>query len=338
MNRILLTIAVAVLTATAIVAKNVEVIPCPNQIEVHEGTFVAAGADFRYDTRFDASARDAIIAFADRLSFTAGSKSKVRKGTSDKGFVFAMNPDLPSEAYRLSISKEAARVEASSLNGVIYAIQTIKQMLPVQIYGKTISSDADWMLPCVEIDDAPRYSYRGMMLDVARHFFTVQQVKKCLDLMEIHKLNTFHWHLTDDQGWRIEIRKYPKLTQIGSVRKETMAGHYRENRFDGTPYGEGMWYTQDQIREVVAYAASKGITVIPEIDLPGHMVGALAAYPELGCTGGPYEVRTKWGIADEALCAGKETTYEFLQNVLSVKYWHIDTPLCWKTNLWAFAD
>ena len=317
MNRILLTIAVAVMTATAIVAKNVEVIPCPNYMEIHEGTFAAAGADFRYDTRFDASARDAIIAFADRLSFTAGRKSKVRKGTSDKGFVFAMNPDLPSEAYRLSISKEAARVEASSLNGVIYAIQTIKQMLPVQIYGKTISSDADWTLPCAEINDAPRYSYRGMMLDVARHFFTVQQVKKCLDLMEIHKLNTFHWHLTDDQGWRIEIRKYPKLTQIGSVRKETMAGHYRENRFDGTPYGEGMWYTQDQIREVVAYAASKGITVIPEIDLPGHMVGALASYPELGCTGGPYEVRTKWGIADEALCAGKETTYEFLQNVLS---------------------
>ena len=259
-----------------------------------------------------------VLNFAAQLSTVSGKQSNVRKGHSDKGFVFVLDKELPAEAYRLIVDADKALVEASSLNGVIYAIQTIKQLLPVQIYGKELAAEQDWTIPCVKINDAPRFCYRGMMLDVARHFFTVDQVKKCLDLMEIHKLNTFHWHLTDDQGWRIEIKKYPRLTQIGSVRKETLIGHYRDNKgYDGTPYGEGMWYTQDQIREVVAYAASKGITVIPEVDLPGHMVGALSAYPELGCTGGPYEVRTKWGIADEALCAGKETTYEFLENVLS---------------------
>ena len=318
MNRVLLMIAVAVLSATAIMARNVTVVPYPDDVVISDGTFNAAGAGFRYDAGFDKLAKDAVLNFAAQLSTVSGKQSNVRKGNSDKGFVFVLDKELPAEAYRLIVDADKALVEASSLNGVIYAIQTIKQLLPVQIYGKELAAEQDWTIPCVEINDAPRFGYRGMMLDVARHFFTVDQVKKCLDLMEIHKLNTFHWHLTDDQGWRIEIKKYPRLTQIGSVRKETLIGHYRDNKgYDGTPYGEGMWYTQDQIREVVAYAASKGITVIPEIDLPGHMVGALSAYPELGCTGGPYEVRTKWGIADEALCAGKETTYEFLENVLS---------------------
>lgn len=318
MNRVLLMIAVAVLSATAIMARNVTVVPYPEDVVISDGTFNAAGAGFRYDAGFDKLAKDAVLNFAAQLSTVSGKQSNVRKGNSDKGFVFVLDKELPAEAYRLIVDADKALVEASSLNGVIYAIQTIKQLLPVQIYGKELAAEQDWTIPCVKINDAPRFGYRGMMLDVARHFFTVDQVKKCLDLMEIHKLNTFHWHLTDDQGWRIEIKKYPRLTQIGSVRKETLIGHYRDNKgYDGTPYGEGMWYTQDQIREVVAYAASKGITVIPEIDLPGHMVGALSAYPELGCTGGPYEVRTKWGIADEALCAGKETTYEFLENVLS---------------------
>lgn len=318
MNRVLLLIAVAVLSATAIMARNVTVVPYPDDVVISDGTFNAAGAGFRYDAGFDKLAKDAVLNFAAQLSTVSGKQSNVRKGNSDKGFVFVLDKELPAEAYRLIVDADKALVEASSLNGVIYAIQTIKQLLPVQIYGKELAAEQDWTIPCVKINDAPRFGYRGMMLDVARHFFTVDQVKKCLDLMEIHKLNTFHWHLTDDQGWRIEIKKYPRLTQIGSVRKETLIGHYRDNKgYDGTPYGEGMWYTQDQIREVVAYAASKGITVIPEIDLPGHMVGALSAYPELGCTGGPYEVRTKWGIADEALCAGKETTYEFLENVLS---------------------
>lgn len=191
-------------------------------------------------------------------------------------------------------------------------------MPPVDIYTKKPCDGGDWTLPYTRIEDYPRFAYRGLHLDVARHFFNVDQVKKYLDIMAIHKLNTFHWHLTDDQGWRIEIKKYPLLTEVGSIRKETLKGHFRRSKeFDGTPYGEGMWYTQDQIKEVVAYAASKGITVIPEIDLPGHMVAALAAYPELGCTGGPYEVWRTWGITKDVLCVGKESTIEFLENVLS---------------------
>jgi hexosaminidase len=143
-------------------------------------------------------------------------------------------------------------------------------------------------------------------------------VKRYLDIMEIHKLNTLHWHLTDDQGWRVEIKKYPKLTEVGSIRKKTIIGHiFRSKDYDTTPYGNGMWYTQDQIREIIEYAAAKGITIIPEIDLPGHMLAALAAYPELGCTGGPYDVWGDWGISDDVLCVGKEQTMQFLENVLS---------------------
>ena len=158
--------------------------------------------------------------------------------------------------------------------------------------------------------------------------------------MEIHKLNTLHWHLTDDKGWRVEIKKYPKLTEIGSIRKKTVIGHIAQSKeYDHTPYGEGMWYSQDQIREIVAYAAAKGIDVIPEVDLPGHMLGALAAYPELGCTGGPYEVWTRWGVSEDVLCAGNEKVYEFLEDVLTeicelfpYEYIHIGGDECPKVR------
>jgi hexosaminidase len=191
-------------------------------------------------------------------------------------------------------------------------------MLPVEIYGKTEAPGKEWTLLCCEIEDEPRFGYRGMHLDESRHFFGMDAVKRYLDIMEIHKLNTLHWHLTDDQGWRVEIKKYPKLTEVGSIRKKTIIGHiFRSKDYDTTPYGNGMWYTQDQIREIIEYAAAKGITIIPEIDLPGHMLAALAAYPELGCTGGPYDVWGDWGISDDVLCVGKEQTMQFLENVLS---------------------
>jgi hexosaminidase len=193
-------------------------------------------------------------------------------------------------------------------------VQTLKQLLPVAVFADEPSPRVKWNIPSVHISDAPRFSYRGMHFDVSRHFFTVEQVKRYLDIMEVHKLNTFHWHLTDDQGWRVEIRKYPELTTIGANRKGTCIRKEWEN-LDGVPYGG--FYTQDEIREVVAYAASKGIDVIPEIDLPGHMLGALAAYPELGCTGGPYEVWTRWGVSPDVLCAGNEKVYGFLEDVLS---------------------
>ena len=166
----------------------------------------------------------------------------------------------------------------------------------------------------MKIADAPRFAYRGMHLDVARHFFSVDEVKRYIDVMAIHKLNTLHWHLTDDQGWRIEIKRYPELTAVGSIRKATVV-RKEWGTYDGTPYGG--FYTQDEIRDVVKYAADRGVTVIPEIDLPGHMLAALTAYPELGCTGGPYEVWGRWGVADDVLCPGREKTFEFLEGVLT---------------------
>ena len=183
------------------------------------------------------------------------------------------------------------------------------------MYGdKESDSVEEWEVPCAHIDDAPRFSYRGMHLDVARHFFSVDEVKRYIDLLAMHKLNVFHWHLTDDQGWRIEIKKYPKLTEIGSIRKHTMV-EKNFDQYDNTPYGG--YYTQDQIRDIVNYAKERFITIIPEVDLPGHMVAALASYPSLGCTGGPYEVQGVWGVHPDVLCAGKEETYEFVTDVLS---------------------
>ena len=318
----------------------ITVVPYPNEVSIKNGTFNASGADIHYDAQFDGFTKDAINAFAAQLSLTSGSSSKVSEGVSGTGFMFAMNSGLAKEAYSVTVDRKSVKIEASSLNGVIYAIQTIKQMLPVEVFGKTAAADADWSMPCCVINDEPRFSYRGAHLDEGRHFFGTEEVKRYLDILEFHKINTFHWHLTEDQGWRIEIKKYPKLTEVGAVRKETLVGHVNSSTtYDGTPYGEGMWYTQDQIREIVDYAARKGITVIPEIDLPGHMLGALAAYPELGCTGGPYEVWCKWGVSDDVLCVGKESTMKFLEDVLSEvcelfpgEYFHIGGDECPKVR------
>jgi len=195
--------------------------------------------------------------------------------------------------------------------------------------------------PSVAINDAPRFKYRGMHLDVSRHFFAVEEIKTYIDMLAFHNVNTFHWHLTDDQGWRIEIKKHPGLTEIGSKRKETVIGQ-NTGKYDGIPYGG--YYTQEQAKEIVAYAKDRFITVIPEIDMPGHMLGALAAYPELGCTGGPYEVWTKWGVSDNVLCAGNDQSLKFVEEVLNEiveifpsKYIHIGGDECPKTQ-WKKCD
>lgn len=297
-------------------SQTLTVVPYPNEVSIQNGTFDAAGADFHYSAEFDNAAQNIIKGFADHLSLVSGKDSKITEGDSTEGFVFLYDASMPEEAYSIEVSGKAATVTASSLRGVNYAVQTIKQMLPAAIYGKE-KAEGEWTLQCVMINDEPRFGYRGMHMDVVRHFFDMDMVKKYLDVMEIHKLNTLHWHLTDDQGWRIEIKKYPKLTEIGSIRKQTLVGHLFESEtYDNTPYGEGCWFSQDQIREIIAYAAAKGIDIIPEIDLPGHMLAALSAYPELGCTGGPYDVWGRWGVADEVLCAGNEETMIFLENVL----------------------
>lgn len=295
----------------------VEVVPYPNSVEMKDGTFDVTGAEVHLDATMDEQSKEVVGNFARQLALASGQACEVTEGTASTGISFIMDTSLPHEAYTLKVGKKGVTVMASGLNGFNYAIQTLKQMLPAAIYGKTAAASEDWNLPCCEIEDAPRFVYRGMHLDVSRHFFDIDMVKRYLDIMEIHKLNTLHWHLTDDQGWRIEIKKYPRLTEVGSVRNKTIIGHiFNSQGYDHTRYGEGMWYTQEQIREVIDYAAAKGIEIIPEIDLPGHMLAALAAYPELGCTGGPYEVWGDWGIADEVLCAGNEKTMLFLEDVL----------------------
>ena len=311
-----------------------DIVPYPQELEMGKGVFCAKGADVRYSQNLDSLSKVYVKDFAGQLSLVSGDCS------SEGVISFLKDESLAPEQYTLKIVPRKIIVKASALNGFVYAVQTLKQMMPVEIYGFVPAPDADWNLPCCTISDSPRFGYRGMLLDVSRYFFTVDEVKKFIDMMEIHKMNVFHWHLTDDQGWRIEIRKYPELTEIGSIRRETLVGHHHvSNVYDGKPYGEGMWYTQEQIREVVAYAASKGIKVIPEIDLPGHMMGAIATYPYLGCTGGPYEVLCKWGISDDVLCAGKEESYTFLENILAevcelfpAEYIHIGGDECPKVR------
>jgi len=215
---------------------------------------------------------------------------------------------LPAEAYSMEITPDKIEIKASSDAGFFYGLQTLRQLLPEKLSGQDT-------LPALKIEDYPQFKWRGAHLDVCRHFFDKDFVKKYIDLLAKHKMNTFHWHLTEDQGWRIEIKKYPKLTEIGSKRKETIVGkNFKPYKGDGKPYGG--YYTQDDIREVVAYANDRFINIVPEIEMPGHSRAALAAYPELSCTGGPFEVMTKWGVSYDIYCAGKDSVFVFLQNVL----------------------
>lgn len=329
------------LAAAACAPKNVQtinVVPYPNEVQIKSGEFCVAGADVKYDATADERTKALIEAFAQQLSLVTGAESAVSEDNGEIAFI--LDAEMPHEAYTLNVTKNGVEVKASGLNGFNYAIQTIKQMLPVEVFGKVAAADKEWTLPCVKINDAPRFGYRGLHMDVSRHFFDMDEVKRYLDIMEVHKLNTLHWHITDDQGWRLEIKKYPRLTEVGAVRKQTLVGHLFDSEvYDGTPYGEGCYFTQDQVREILDYAAGKGITVIPEIDLPGHMLAALAAYPELGCTGGPYDVWGKWGVADDVLCVGKEKTMQFLEDVLTevcelfpAEYVHIGGDECPKVR------
>lgn len=235
------------------------------------------------------------------------------------------------EGYTLCVDSLRVRIVGGSADGLFYGIQTLRKALPV---GKYASVE----LPAVTIEDSPRFGYRGMHLDIARHFQDVEFIKKYIDILALHNINTFHWHLVDDQGWRVQIEKYPLLTTISTTRKETVIGR-NSGVWDGKPYGKGMFYTQEQMREIVAYAAERHIEVIPEIDMPGHMVAVLAAYPELGCTGGPYDVWTIWGVSEDLLCAGNDQAIEFCKDVLDEiveifpsKYVHIGGDECPKVR------
>ena len=285
------------------------VIPMPAEVSVSEGAYSVAGKAFFLDPRLDNASQDAIWRFKDALEAATGRTCPLGKGDIQ----FLMNPELAPEQYTVQVNKDGVVVEASALNGFVYACETLKQMLPAAIYGGK-KAKAHWVLPYVSIQDQPRFAYRGMHLDVSRHFWSVDEVKRYLDVMTVYKLNRLHWHLTDDQGWRAEIKAYPKLMEVSAWRNGTVIKKDWGSN-DGIRYGG--FYTQEEMKEVVAYAAARGITVIPEVDLPGHMVAALAAYPELGCTGGPYEVWTRWGVAKDILCAGNDAVFTFLEDVFT---------------------
>ena len=294
----------------------IAIVPYPNHLEAGRGTYRVTDRPVTCDSRTDERTQRAVVGFAARLATVTGGTNPVTVADEmpASGIRFVTDESLPAEGYELNVDGEGIEVRASQFPGFLYALQSLGQLLPAAVYGTEPAPDAAWEVPCVKIADAPRFTYRGMHLDVARHFFSVDEVKRYIDVMAIHKLNTLHWHLTDDQGWRIEIKRYPELTAVGSIRKATVV-RKEWGTYDDTPYGG--FYTQDEIRDVVEYAADRGVTVIPEIDLPGHMLAALTAYPELGCTGGPYEVWGRWGVADDVLCPGREKTFEFLEGVLT---------------------
>lgn len=273
--------------------------------------------------------------FAKRLKTVSG-KNKLSNAIN-----ICIDKKLGEEAYSLEVTKKQINIAGGSPKGVFYGIQTLLQLIPEEYIRKEQVSRI--IVPGVKIADYPKFQYRGAMLDVGRHFFTVEEVKQFIDILALHKINTFHWHLTEDQGWRIEIKRYPELTQIGSVRQQTLTNHRRDKvqLYDGKPYGG--FYTQDEIKSVVQYATDRFITVIPEIDMPGHMLAALATYPHLACDETKqYKVGETWGVFHEVLCIGKESTFEFVQNVLlevmqlfPSKYIHIGGDECpstaWKT-------
>ncbi len=274
------------------------VIPCPSSVKQASGVFDAKGARVVCGDDVMPEIKNLAGTFSERFS---------DGGKRPSGNKIMLLPDdsLGPETYVLNVRRREVTVRAADYNGFLYGLVTLEQLLP---------QSGGWDIPCVEIADAPRFSWRGQLLDCSRHFFSVEEIKKLLDVMCMYKLNRFHWHITDDHGWRIEIKKYPLLTSVGAYRDGTMREHDMSSN-DGIRYGG--YYSQEQVKEVVAYASARGIQVVPEIDLPAHMVSALTAYPFLGCTGGPYELMTVWDISKDVLCPGKETSFLFLEDIFS---------------------
>ena len=326
MKRLLLATALCLSMLSAHAADaNYNVVPLPKSVVMAKGlpfnltnatTIVYEGTnpEMKRNARF----------LSEYIQQASGIKTAVLDKRDKKAAAIVLTIDpkvVGAEAYRLSVNNKQVTIAASTPAGVFYGIQTLRKSLPVQTTGEAIT------LPAVTVADAPRFGYRGMMLDCARHFFPLSFVKKFIDILAMHNMNVFHWHLTEDQGWRLEIKSHPELTAKSSMRSGTVIGH-NATVDDSIPHGG--FYTQQEAREIVEYARQRHITVIPEIDMPGHMLAALAAYPELGCTGGPYEVGHRWGVYKDVLCLGKESTYKFVQDIIDevvdifpAKYFHI---------------
>ncbi len=315
------------------------IIPLPKEVKQSEGSFPLSS-----ETKLvlmNETFKPEVDYLNSHLKTSQGFELKiVNTLPSDGNYVIVLSPDKKTgatEAYELSINPNQIMLSAENNQGLFYGIQTLVQLLPIEKL-------ADVKIPCVQISDAPSYKWRGMHLDCSRHFFTKEEVKKYIDYLALYKFNVFHWHLTDDQGWRIEIKKYPLLTSIGSQRKETLIGKptfdkegkpSAADKYDGKSYGG--FYTQEEIKEVVAYAKNKHITIVPEIEMPGHSLAALAAYPQYSCTGGPFETFTRWGVSDDVYCAGNDETFSFIENILTEvmalfpsEYLHIGGDECVK--------
>ena len=286
------------------------VIPLPQEVTLTpKGAFVLTGATpIAYPEGDEQLKKDAQF-LSDYIADVTALKLTTTSAKVKNAINLRLNKKVQSkEGYVITVDKKGVIIEGATAAGVFYGVQTLRKSIPVD------KSLTEVTLPGVVLKDAPRFGYRGVMLDCARHYFPVKFVKQFIDLIAMHNMNVFHWHLTDDQGWRIEVKKYPGLAKIGSVREKTVLGH-NSDVFDDTPYGG--YYTQEEAREIVKYAADRFITVIPEIDMPGHMIAALAAYPDMGCTGGPYKVCPIWGVMPDVLCLGNEKTYQFCEDVLS---------------------
>ena len=309
---------------------NYQVVPLPQEITITEGTSFTLDETVAIAYQGDEAMKLNATFLAEYIKEKVGLDLPITNQSSNKAIRLSVeNSDDNPEGYQLTVSADGIAIIGASPAGVFYGIQTLRKALPVT-KGKA-------KLPAVEINDYPRFSYRGAHLDVSRHFFTVDSIKRFIDILALHNINRFHWHLTDDQGWRFEMKKYPKLSTIAAERSETVIGR-NSGEYDGQHYGP-FQYTQDDCREIVDYAAERHITVIPEIDLPGHMQAALAAYPEFGCTGGPYEVWKMWGVSENVLCAGNDATLGFIEDVLTEivdvfpsEYIHVGGDECPKTE------
>lgn len=338
MNKKLLTGALAAMafllpSTAAGQTADFNIIPRPQQVNVSNNApfTLSAKTVISLGTNSQDMKRNANM-LASYIEQATGIRPTVGKSKNGAAIILTIDKTIANaEGYKLDADAKHIRIAGASAAGVFYGIQTLRKSLPL-VNGKASKVS----IPAVHIADAPRFAYRGTHLDVSRHFVTADSVRQFIDMLALHNINRFHWHLTDDQGWRIEIKKYPLLTQIGSKRAQTVIGH-NSGKYDGKPYGG--FYTQKQIRDIVKYAADRYITIVPEIDLPGHMQAALAAYPDMGCTGGPYEVWQKWGVSDNVLCAGNDKTLTFIDNVLKEitqlfpsKYIHVGGDECPKTQ------
>lgn len=289
--------------------KRISVVPKPLNSEIKEGEF-----EFNKNTSIHYEGEELKSTanyLQEQIKKITGWQLDLKKKLDQNQIqiMLGASDTLGTEGYKFIASEGTVEISAFKANGAFYGVQTLLQLV---FNGK--KDDGGFEIPCAEITDKPKFSWRGMHLDVCRHFFPKEFIKKYIDILAMHKMNTFHWHLTEDQGWRIEIKQYPKLQEISSKRKGTVI---KKNwgKYDGIPHGG--YYTQEEVKEIVAYAKERFITIVPEIEMPGHSLAALAAYPELGCTGGPYEVSQTWGVFNDVYCAGNEKTFEFLQNVVS---------------------